>query len=94
MQIFVGKLAYRTTGVTDCEGNEGGVVAIWVGAGDKRIQAFDTMHQPALHEFFQCPVNLQRRAQTIIAQTIQNAIGAKWRFGIRQSAKNEFLVFC
>lgn len=52
-----------------------GTFVIRMGTGNKRIHAFKLMDQPLLHQFFESPVNLQRRTETLIPQFVQNGIG-------------------
>jgi hypothetical protein len=53
-------------------------------AGDKGIEAFETMHKPELHQLVERAVDLERRAKAVIAQLVENGVGAQGPVGIRQ----------
>ncbi len=63
----------------DCEGDDAVAVAILagMGAGNEGVDAFEPMHDAIFEQLFQRPVDLQRRTKTLVAQLVEDRIGAE-----------------
>jgi hypothetical protein len=58
-------------------------------AGDKGIEAFKPVDETELHQFVECAIHLERRAKAIIAQLVENGIGAKRPSAFAQRAHHQ-----
>jgi hypothetical protein len=48
-----------------------------LGAGDEGVEAFQPVHEAALDQRVERPVDLQRRAESILAQLVEQRVGAE-----------------
>ena len=52
-------------------------VVVRFGAGDEGVEAFQPVHEAGLHQRVERPVDLQRRAKAVLAQLVEQRVGAE-----------------
>ena len=52
-------------------------VVVRLGAGDEGVEAFQPVHEAALDQRVERPVDLQRRAEPLLAQLVEQRVGAE-----------------
>ncbi|MCY1554185.1 hypothetical protein D9M68_907390 [compost metagenome] len=67
-------------------------MAMLVRTGHKRIERLQPMRQPALHQFVQRPIHLQRRPQPIRPQPVENVIGAQRPYRMVERPQHQPLI--
>ena len=93
VQGRIGKFRYLAAGFTDCKRSLGCLFWVIVIAGNEGIQAFQPMGQAEFQQSVQRTIDLNWRAQPIIAQLIQNGIGAERLIRCIQDAIDQCLIF-
>lgn len=75
-------------------GESGAVVSrvAAMAAHDKGVEAFEPMHQTKPHQLVEGAIDLQRRAQPVAAQDVEQIVGAERLFGILERMKDQRLV--
>jgi hypothetical protein len=53
------------------------VVVVRLGAGDEGVEALEPMHEALLHQRFERAIDLQRRAEALVAQLVEQRIGTE-----------------
>ncbi|MNT04112.1 hypothetical protein D3C72_1386770 [compost metagenome] len=75
------KLRHLPAGFADGESDSPMVVRaalrLRMSAGNKGVEALKPVHETKFHQLFQRPINLQRRAKTIVPQLVEDHIGAE-----------------
>jgi hypothetical protein len=69
-------------------------VVLGVGAGDEGVHAFQPMDDAEPAKLVERAIDLQRRAKAVVAQEIEDLIGAERGARAGQGREDEPLVFC
>lgn len=67
-------------------------VLVRVGAGDEGVDAFQPVHDAEFEQLFERAIDLQRRAKTVIAQLVEDRVGAERAFGVGKRVEDQGLV--
>src|SRR5690606_3678722 len=88
----VGEFRHLSTFFADRESHETLLMTLRMRAGNEGIEAFEAMDQPVIEQLFQCAIDLQRRAETVVTQLVEDRIGAEWAFCLGQNVENQCLI--
>ncbi|MPM76335.1 hypothetical protein SDC9_123333 [bioreactor metagenome] len=91
-QVVVDELIDMPTVIADGKCLEAVLTVRGVAARDIGVQRLQAMHQALLPQALQRSVHLRGRTETLIAQTIEQRIGAEWAGSLLQSRKDSLLV--
>lgn len=86
------ELIHLTAGLADRESDHAVPMALRMGAGDKGVQAFQSMNEPEFKQFFQRPVDLKGRPEAVVAELVQYGVGAEGAVGFAKRVENQLLV--
>ena len=75
--FVIGKLRDLAAYVADGEGCHAMAVVVRFRAGDEGVEAFQPMHEAALYQRVERTVDLQRRAEAVVAQLVEQRVGAE-----------------
>jgi hypothetical protein len=89
-KLLIEMLRYAAAIIADRE--NGCFLVVIATAGSPGIQAFKAMNKTLFNKLVQCPVDLQRRLEAMIAQSIQKRIGSQWLPGAGQRFKDKRLI--
>ncbi len=67
-------------------------MALRMRAGNEGIEAFEAMDQPVVEQLFKRTIDLQWRAETVVAQLIEDRVGAERAFRLGQHVENQCLI--
>ena len=76
---LVGEFGDLPAFVADREGGHAVAVVVRLGAGDEGIEAFQPVHEAGLHQRVERAIDLQRRAKAMLAQLVEQRVGAERR---------------
>ena len=89
---FIGKFGNLAAFLADREGSQPVGMVVRMGAGDKGIQTFPPLDKPALEQLLQRPVDLQRRAESVVPELVMDGRGAERRARAGQGIEDKRLV--
>ena len=93
-QLVAGKFRHVAAPGTDGKHHGGAGIAVRMLAGDKGVEAFQPVDETQFQQLVEGAVDLQRRADAVVAQAIQDGIGAQRAIRIGQRPVDQPLVFC
>ena len=70
---MIGKFGHLSACVADGEGGHAVAVVMRFCAGDEGVQAFEPVDETALHQRVEGAVDLQGRAESVVAELIEQA---------------------
>ncbi len=89
----LGELVDPTAARADGEGRgAGALVAAGIGAADEGVERFQPVRQAVLDQLVERAIDLQRRAQPVVAQLVENVVGRERRLGMVQRLQHQVLV--
>ena len=83
---------YQGMGNAARKAGGGTLMTMRLGTADEGIERFQPVRQTLIHELVEGPVDLQRRAQAIGPQLVENVIGAERGFRMVERPQHQPLV--
>ena len=89
---IVGEFVHLSTVLADRKGDQTVLVIMRMRAGHEGVDALQPVHEPGFDKPVECPVDLQGRANAVVAQPFEQSISAeRFLFG-QKGIQNQLLV--